>query len=199
MKYRLYIEGGGNSASESAQFRKAWSEFFRKAGLSGKLPSIVRGGGRNRTFDQFKTAVANPKKNELPLLLVDSETAVAAEHSVWQHLGSKDNWDQPTGTDDRQAFLMVQVMETYFVADRSSLKRFFGSDFNADRIPQWPNLETIPKETVFNALADATRECITPYRKGKLSFELLAQVNPKIVANACPHAKDLLDTLKKRK
>ena len=34
------------------------------------------------------------------------------------------------------------------------------------------------------------------YAKGKVSFELLARVDPDRVQNECPHAKVLLDRLK---
>ena len=64
------------------------------------------------------TAVNNGGPNDLPLLLVDSEGPVAAGQTSWQHLKARDNWDKPRPVSDDQAFLMVEVMETWFIADR---------------------------------------------------------------------------------
>ena len=91
---------------------------------------------------------------------------------------------------------MVQVMETWFLADRNSLKRYFDAEFRENALKQWPQLEDVPKATVLNALERATANCATRYAKGKVSFELLAQVAPARVEAACPHAKALLNRLR---
>lgn len=93
--------------------------------------------------------------------------------------------------------MMVQIMETWFLADRDSLKRYFGAEFRENELKQWPQLEGVLKETVLNALERATANCAKRYAKGKISFELLAQVDPALVEAACPHAKALLDQLRK--
>lgn len=36
----IFIEGGGDGALHERSFRKAWSDFFRSAGLSGRMPAI---------------------------------------------------------------------------------------------------------------------------------------------------------------
>ena len=91
---------------------------------------------------------------------------------------------------------MVQVMETWFLADRNALQTYFGERFTADAIRQWPQLEEVPKETVFDALEKATAGCSKPYAKGKVAFELLKHTNAVLVEAACPHAKSLLDRLR---
>ena len=197
MKVKIYAEGGGEGQLLDTLFRQGWTEFFKKAGLEGKMPSVVRGKGRGRTYDLFLTASANRKANELPLLLVDSEEPVQAGHTVWQHLKARDGWDKPAGAADDQAFLMVQVMETWFIADREMLKTFFKPDFNDARIPHWPNLEAVIKTTAYEALAKATADCKTrQYAKGKISFEMLAKLDPATVEAACPTARRLLDRLR---
>ena len=193
----LYIEGGGDGNQQlETLFRHSWATFFEAAGLKDRKPQVVRGGGRKRTFDLFVKAIKDPDPKRVPLLLVDSEAPVAAGHSVWQHLQTRDGWNCPPDADDDQAFLMVQVMETWFLADRNSLKRYFGANFKENALKQWPQLEAVPKKTVLNALKQATAHCAKPYAKGKVSFELLAQVDPALVKAACPHAKALLDRLK---
>ena len=130
------------------------------------------------------------------MLLVDSEDAVAPAHSAWQHLKSRDNWDRPNGATDGQAFLMVQVMETWFLADTALLRSYFGPSFREAHLRAWPALEQVSKADVVNALEGATAGCDKRYSKGKVSYELLARVNPALVEAACPHVQSLLDRLR---
>ena len=186
---RLYIEGGGDSKEQAIRFRQGWNDFFARAGVAGKT-RVVRGGRRGqKTFDRFATAIETRSSRDVPLLLVDSEEAVAA-NSVWEHLLSRDGWVKPVGAAD-QAFLMVQAMETWFLADRTALRRYFGSGFRNSALRQWAHLETVSKVTVFQVLSRATAGCTKRYEKGRISFELLARVDPVLIENACPHARAL--------
>ncbi len=160
------------------------------------MPRVVRGGARDQTFHRFATAIANPDPERVPLLLVDSEGPVQAGHSVWKHLQRRDKWNQPGGAGEDQAFLMVQLMETWFLADRAALKKHFGEQFKETALKRWPQLEAVRKKTVLDALKKATNNCSNPYAKGKVSFELLEKINPPLVEAACPHAKGLLDRLR---
>lgn len=198
MSVKLYIEGGGEGQLLDTLFRQGWKQFFEAAGLAGKMPSVVRGQGRKQTLDLFATAIAHPRGGALPLLLVDSEDPVGEGHSVWQHLAARDDWQRPSGAADDQAFLMVQVMETWFLADRDLLRRYFGNSLRENHLRQWPVLEAVPKATVFDALAKATAGCEKRYAKGKVSYELLARLSPDKVEAACPHAKALLKRLRSR-
>ena len=192
----IFIEGGGDGQLHERTFRKAWSEFFRSAGLSGRMPAIVRGGGRKQTYEKFAHAVRTPKARRLPVLLVDSEERVQEGTTVWQHLQNRDCWLQPQGARDDQAFLMVVAMETWFLADRELLKQYFGPKLVESHFKKWPTLEDLPKETVFGALQAATARCSSPYEKGTVSFDLLAKLNSSRVETECPHAKELLDRLR---
>jgi hypothetical protein len=194
---KIYAEGGGEGQLMDVLFREGWNTFFAAAGLAGRMPKVVRGKGRENTFDMFATAVRNPRdKNEIPLLLVDSEDPLVAGRSVWQHLKIRDNWSRPKDAAEDQAFLMVQVMETWFLADRDLLRRYFGSNLREQHLREWPALEGVPKETVLKALEQATAACKKPYTKGKVSYELLEKLNSEKVEAACPHAKALLDRLR---
>ena len=191
----LYIEGGGEGKDLRARFREGWKKFFGSAGVGGRT-KIVRGAGRKQTFDRFATAVSDSAPGTVPFLLVDSEGPVAPEHSVWRHLRARDGWTRPDGAGDDQAFLMVQVMETWFLADREALRNYFGAKLRENTLKTWPDLEDVPKSTVLEALERGTASCRKPYSKGKISFELLARVDPARVEAACPHAKTLLDVLR---
>jgi hypothetical protein len=198
---KIYVEGAAqHSDFDRTQCRKYFSIFFAKAaGLKDKLPRIVPSGGRKKAYDDFVTAVKNPLTGRLPLLLVDSETAVQRGKTVWEHLKTRpgDNWDKPEGAKDDQAFLMVQVMETWFLADPEKLKTFFGQHFRERAIPKWPHLEGVSKETVFRTLAKATAACgPRRYAKGNMSFSLLAEIDPAEVEKASPYAKSLFERLR---
>ena len=196
MSFKLYIEGGGNGQLLDTLFRQGWRQFFEAAGLAGKMPGVVRGQGRTQTLDLFARAIAHPRGGALPLLLVDSEDPVEEGHSVWQHLKARCGWERPPGAADDQAFLMVQVMETWFLADRDLLRRYFGNSLRENHLRQWPVLEAVPKRTVFDVLAKATVGCQKHYAKGKVSYELLGQLSPNQVEAACPHARALLERLR---
>ncbi len=197
MKIKLYIEGGGDSALQDTLFREGWQVFFQKAGLAGRMPRTFRGGGRNATFDAYQTAVRMKKPDELPLLLVDSEGLISEGTTEWDHLKTRDGWDRPENSGTKDAFLMVCCMETWFLADREALKRFFHDCWRDSAVPQWANLEAIPKEMIFEKLALATAGCgKKAYAKGKRSFEILKVIDPAIVEAKCPGAKRLLDRLR---
>ena len=91
---------------------------------------------------------------------------------------------------------MVQVTETWFLADRESLRSYFGNRLREHHLKNWPSLEDVPKSTVFKALDQATRECPKPYSKGKVCFEILGRISPALVEKSCPNAKELLDRLR---
>ena len=196
VRVKLFIEGGGQGSRLNRLFRTAWRDFFLAAGLHGNLPRIVRGGSRNETFEQFMAAVKEARPGELPILLVDSEGPVDANHSAWQHLRHTDGWERPAGARGEQAFLMVQVMETWFLADRDALRNYFGPSFQAGRLPRQRELESIPKDAVLQSLAAATADCNRRYDKGIVSFEILGRVDPILAAERCPGAKSLLECLR---
>lgn len=192
---KLYIEGGGSkSKALGISFRQGWRKFFEAAEVHNI--KIVHGGGREQTFRKFKKATEEVSSGMLPMLLVDSESPVDEGSSVWKHLLKNDNWYRPEHARGDRAFLMVQCMETWFLADQDALQSFFGTQFDSNAVKQWPHLEQVSKETVYGTLEKATSKCRKPYSKGKTSFELLAKVNPSLVEAACPHAAALLRQLR---
>ena len=198
MTVRIYAEGAGEGELHDTLFRQAWQAFFRSAGLAGRMPGVIRGKSRERTFDLFRTAVENPRPGILPLLLVDSEIPVEPGVGAWEHLRKSDGWQQPANAADDQAFLMVQLMETWFLADRALLRGYFGAQFREAALREWPHLEAVPKQTVLNALDQATTGCSKRYGKGRVSFDLLAKLNAAEVEAACPRARLFLQHLRNR-
>ena len=82
---KLYIEGGGSkSKALGISFRQGWRRFFEAAEVHNI--KIVHGGGREQTFRKFKRATEELSYGIVPMLLVDSESAVDEGTSAWEHL-----------------------------------------------------------------------------------------------------------------
>ena len=197
MNIKVFVEGGGDRDLLRRECRKGFSNFFRKAGLEGRMPRVVASGSRRDAFDDFRAAVRGAKKNDFIVLLVDSEGPVVAGSGPWQHLKARDNWDRPSGTTDDQVHLMVQCMEAWFLADKDCLVAYYGNGFNQKALPASPDIENIAKDDVLKGLKNATRRVSKgEYEKGQHSFEILEWIDPKKVITASSYAEQLVDTLK---
>ena len=121
------------------------------------------------------------------MLLIDSEGTVSTR--------LVDRVNGRIGRNNR-AFFMVQLMEAWFLADRETLTGYFGSRFRVNSLPRNPNVEEIPKQDVLDGLHSATRECGRGvYNKTNHAAELLEQLNPAAVYDACPNFRRLIDFL----
>ncbi len=198
MSVKIYVEGGGDSKSLKTACRKGFRRFLEKTGLEGRMPGIVACGGRQSTYERFATALAAGDGS--PMLLVDAEdpvTAAANSADPWGHLRERDGWTRPIGAQDEQCHLMVQVMESWFLADNETLASFYGQRFRSNNLPRNPQIEAVPKADVLDGLSRATRETQKgAYSKGSHSFDILAMLDPATVEAAAPYAKRFLDTLR---
>lgn len=205
---KLYVEGGGDGKALQIACRRGFREFLEKAGLKGRMPAISASGGRRFAYQDYCMALAN---GEAAMLLVDSEASVSAQHQQgnadrwqpWRHLKARqtDGWDKPPAASDEDCHLMVQCMESCFLSDRETLKRFFGQHFQEKALPSAARpVEMIDKTAVLAGLKDATRNCQPKgqYGKGEHSFKLLRQIDPAKIVAASPWAKRFLDTLKRK-
>lgn len=205
---KLYVEGGGDGKDLKSECRRGFREFLEKARLKGRMPAIVACGGWRSAYEDYCTAIAS---GEAAMLRVDSEAPIAAAHQTgkpdewrpWQHLKARqgDGWDRPQGAFEADCHLMVQCMESWFLADREKLKDFFGQGFRDSDLPSAANpVETIAKTAVLDSLKKATCDCQLKgqYGKGDHSFKLLAQLDPAKVVDASPWAKRFVDTLKQK-
>lgn len=200
MSAKVYVEGGGDNKATQTRCRQGFSEFFRKAGLEGHMPGIVAGGGRQQAFDLFRKALKNADSDKFVVLLVDAEDSVAEGNGVWNHLECREGWDRPPGADEENSHLMVQCMESWFLADKEVLAAFFGGELKTNALPANASIEEISKQDVLQGLKNATRECEKKgkYGKGRHSFEILALLDPERVINASPHAERLIRALRRR-
>ncbi len=195
MTVRLYVEGGGSSRSQQRGLRKAFTRYIEKAGLLGNMPRVIACGGRDSAYDDFKTC--HDGGVATAILLVDSEGPVKAS-TPWAHLNQRDGWRLPSGVTDDQCHLMVQIMESWFMADREALADFYGQGFRPNAIPQWRNIETVAKQDVLDTLNRAASGARKGgYHKGRHGFAILGRLDPNKVADVSPHAKRFIDSLKK--
>ena len=216
--FKVFVEGGGDDKDLIAECRKAFSEFFRKAGFSRRMPRVVACGGRNAAFEDFCMSFVN---GEDCILLVDSEAGVNAAHQQgkpvqwkpWDHLRAKDKWDVVGKVSqlakrhkitvrrkitDQHAHMMVWCTESWFLADRAALSKFYGNGFNVSKLPPGTRaIETIPKTIVYSSLKNATLRAKTKgeYGKGPHSFKILQGIDAQLVINASPWAKRMVDYL----
>lgn len=174
MSTKLYVEGGGdNNHALASQCRQGFAEFFRRAGIQ-RRPRVVACGGRSQAQSYFQGAT---KSGEPALLLIDSEGLAPA-------------------VPEANTYYMVQAMEAWFHADRTTLQHYYGGNFRESALSARQNVEEIPKVELFDGLKRATKDCQKgEYSKGQHSFEILARIDPAIVRAASPHAERLLTTL----
>lgn len=204
---KLYVEGGGETSQLKADCRKGFRLFIESSGLRNQ-PRIVACGSRRDAYDSYCTAIANGEK---AMLLVDSEADVAEEFQAdvqkenwnpWGHLKQRegDSWEKPVGAVDTDCHLMVQCMETWFIAEPQVLKSFFGQGFRENALPATNRpIEQVAKQQVYEALKKATRDSKKgPYGKGNHSFKILKAIPANKVEAASPWAKRFIDALKQK-
>lgn len=198
MSVRIYVEGGGNTGALKSECRRGFSEFFAKILPARRQPKVIACGSRNEALDNFRTALREYPKEHV-VLLVDAEAPVAPEATVWVHLKERDGWEPPSGATEDNSHLMVQCMESWFLADVETLASYFGQGFQESALPRNPNIEEIAKPRVFSALEAATRQTKTKgsYSKGGHSFAILAMIDANKVRRASPYAERLAAALLK--
>lgn len=185
----IYMEGGGESPGGKAALRQGMDALLeplkvaaRKHRLRWKL---VPCGGRDRAFRAFRKAT-DADSDTLVVLLVDSEAPVVSTSSV-AHLIERDRWDLRRDEDDA-IHLMVQVMETWIVADVGALKEYYGHGFRPNPLPRRQALEEVQKAEVARALDEATVGTTKgAYHKIRHAGDLLARIDSERVKERCPH------------
>jgi hypothetical protein len=192
---KIYVEGGGDhNKNLQTQCRRGFSEFFRKAGFAGRMPSVVACGGRDRAYDSFRISHERTGTGTFSILLVDSEAPVVGTEP-WEHVAS-DGWQRPSGASQNQIHLMVQAMEAWFHADKEVLQNYYGQGFRLAALKSRADIDNIPKADLFSGMQSATRDCPKgEYSKGQHSFEILALIDPAKVRASSPHAGRLLTLL----
>lgn len=203
---KLFVEGGGDDNALKTECRRGFKSFIEKACPGMPQPRIVASGSRSAAFDDFCTAL---RYGENALLLVDSEDGVHDLYQQgdfhtwrpWEHLHRRDGWVMPNGSNNIDCHIMVQSMESWFLADSSALQEFFGSGFNINPLPRDTNrIEAIQKAQVMRSISTAVMHCTTrgksEYSKGEHSFKILAIIDPQKVMRASPWAERFINAVR---
>ena len=153
-------------------FRSGFRKFFGEH----RRITLVAGGNKPETEKDFIDGTREHPES-LVLMLIDSDGPLSHRRP------------------DPTRFFMVQVMESWFLADREALAKYFGDGFKAKALPGSPNaIESIPKQDVKRGLDNATRPCHkVKYSLGKVGYgrELLSRINPILVRAASPECERL--------
>ena len=194
MVKKVYVEGGGNGRALRAACREHFSTFIEKSGLAKADFSIVACGNRNDAYDRFKRGHAGG--DATAMLLVDAERPVTAQ-GPWQHLqGTPDGWVRPDCATDDQCHLMVQIMESWFLADAEALESHYRQGFRRQALPPNLNIEMVSKQDVLDGLRRAARNTSKGgYNKARDGFKILQNIDPKKVRNRSQYADRFLKAL----
>ena len=196
---RIYVEGGGDGKNTKTPVRKGFSGFFtdliseaRKKRIKWR---IIACGPRNTAYTDFITAMQS-HSDAFNVLLVDSKSPV--KMSPWEHLKDQDRWELQESHNE-QCHLMVQMMESWLIADIEALKKFYGQDFNENKIPDNHNVEDISKAAIEVSLKAATRKTQKGrYHKIYHGPKILELVDTQKVRKAAYHCERLFTTLSEK-
>ncbi len=126
-------------------------------------------------------------------LLVDAESQVADFGKVWEHLKTRDRWENP-GVSDDKAHLMVCTLEAWFVADRETLARYFHKGI--DKMPDHANVESVSKEAVEALMKKVSAgPDYHTYEKIRDGIRLLSITRAAIVQAKAPYCRRLFGAL----
>ena len=181
MRAVIYVEGGGDSKELHTRCREGFRKLLEKCGFKGRMPRLSACGGRDAVFDDFSIAHASGRTGDYVAMWIDGEEPVADIEKAWEHLRNVTTvtpWSRPAGASDDQILFMTTCMETWIVADRTTLEEHYGSDLQESALPPLERLEQRARDEVQDKLVRATRNCSNAYAKGKRSFGILGKLAP---------------------
>lgn len=195
---RIYFEGGGDSRHGKNAIREGFHKFLESSINGARCKGInfvlIACGSRNRAFNAFRTAIKD-HSTAFNILLVDSEGPIE-QMDIIRYLSDRDSWTFPVDVDLSQVHLMVEVMESWFMADLDALSSYYGQGFSKRSMPRRYNVEEIPKAQIYDCLTRATRQTQKGnYLKLRHGAEILKRIDPAVVVQRSHHCQRLFDTL----
>jgi hypothetical protein len=187
---RIYFEGHHGLREGFHAFLSEIVEGARKRGLGFRLIA-----GEARAIRDFIKGMRDHSR-AFNALLLDSECP--DDGRLFERLHERADWRPPAGiqVEPGQVCWMVQIMESWFLADRPALKRFYGPGFHEASLPPNPHVEQIPKADVLSGLKAATRNTRAgEYRKGAHAPKILARVDVAQLRDQVPHCRRMFDSL----
>lgn len=187
---RIYVEGHHRLDSGFKAFLGEIRQAARQRAV--RCEPIMCGATPVRDF--MKALRTHP--DALNVLLIDSDRSF--DNNLFEQLRQRDDWQPPPGAEpgDDRVFWMVQLMESWFLADRDALRIYYGQGFHTNALPGNPQVENVPKADVLAALKAATRGTTKgEYHKTAHAPQLLARLDPVRVKTAAPNCRRLFETL----
>lgn len=185
----IYLEGGGPGPDTKEVLRRGMEAFLESLRVQvrakGMYWKLVACGGRRQAFNAWSWPKPDARY-PLRILLVDAEAPVSGGFA--DHLADRprDQWPVSANDEDR-IHLMVQVMETWIIADISTLACYYGPGFRGEALPTEKPLEEVRKKSIEAALRNATKNTQRGrYRKIRHASDLLARIDPGQVRQRCP-------------
>ena len=153
---RIYVEGGNEYKDSLTKIREGFTNFFHNSNETyiDKI-HVIACGSRFRAYKDFIIAWES-NSDCINILLVDSETEVSSIPCAHLKTEDPDFW-KFENCHERHIHLMVQVMESWFLADKEALKTFYGNGFREEKLPCDTQVDTISKGTIEVKLKAATR------------------------------------------
>lgn len=90
-------------------------------------------------------------------------------------------------------FWMVEMMESWFHADKDALEEYYKDNFRREALKANPNVEEISKHDLIEGLKAATKDTTKgKYHKTKHAPALLQSIKPALVRKAAPQLRKAL-------
>jgi len=182
MEVRIYFEGTRTLRPGFERFFSALKSAAREA--NSEIEFVA---ARNGPSDYRKALRSHP--HAWNILLKDSEeqmpknpVALCERHGI-----------DPTLVAD--VFWMVELMESWFLADPNALAEYYGRDFSATALRKTQDVERIAKAEVLKRLKRATKN---KYHKVQHAPHLLARLDPHRVQKHARYCRKLFDTVRTR-
>ena len=182
---RIYFEG---DKSLKPGFDAFFANIRRRGSEQRCRVSLVATGG---TPEQDFSIALRKHPDAWNILLRDSEGPIRVDESAL--LCQKQQW--PT-SHVASIFWMVEMMESWFHADKDALAKFYGRNFDRDKLKSNPNVEDIPKKDLMDGLKDSTKGTKKGrYHKTRHAPALLELIAPTRVREAAPNCDKIFQSL----
>ena len=173
---RIYFEG---DARLRPGFHKFLSQIVQAARARRCCVDLIATGGT--PVQDFRDGLRT-HQNAWNILLLDSDMPFNGSLVELCHSKSLDP------SREASVFWMVQIMESWFLADLAALRAYYGNSLQEEDLRGNPRVEDRPKEDVYYGLKSATQETKRgEYHKTKHAPSLLAAVEVSLVRAAAPN------------
>jgi hypothetical protein len=178
MEIRIYFEGNRTLRSG---FKKFFDVLERSGRDRGSTVEFIA--AKNGLSDYRKASRSHPQAWNI--LLKDSEqqwsshSAMCDTHGIHQSLANNVFW-------------MVELMESWFLADPQALSEYYRRDFSVNAIGNTEDVERIPKAEVLRRLDKVG------YHKVSHAPHLLERLNPERVQQRAQHCRLLFEAVRTR-